>query len=237
MDEGESKAERGARSERFEMRLDSRLIERMDRWRETQEDRPSRAEAVRRLVEAGLAGGRRALEIGEGEKLILAMLSEIHEATVKDGEFDPGFVRSALYGGHPWGLEWRYPGLFHGHVDSPAVVSEVVNILDMWSHVEFSFERLPADAQARVEAETGYTRSMFRFVGFDGNHESEHMGVAGFMIEDVGRFESFRGRELNSHHPVLDLYRRQYRAFEPIRARSRGEPLRPADLVEILRAR
>ncbi|HET9638847.1 MAG TPA: YfbU family protein [Allosphingosinicella sp.] len=233
----ETKAERGSKSERFEMRLEARMIERLDRWREAQEDPPSRAEAVRRLVEAGLASTRRELVLGDGEKLLLAMVSDIYARTVPDGEFDPGFVQSALYGGHYWGLEWRLSGLFHGHVDNPAVVSEVVNILDMWSYVESSFGRLPADAQVRVEKSVGDDRTMFRFDGFDGNYESEHMSVARFMIEDLGRFSSFQGREINSHYPVLDRYRRQYLAFEPIRARSMGKPLSAADLIEILRER
>lgn len=226
-----------AKSERFEMRLDAQMIERLDRWREKQADEPSRAAAVRRLVETGLAGERRDLAISDGEKLVLGMLADIHAAMVEKGEFEPDFIKSALCGGHHWGLEWRYSGLFHGHVDSGQVVSEVVNILDMWGHVESSFDRLPADAKARVEEAAGYDRRLFRFRGFDGNEESEHFSVATFMIEDVGRFDRFQGRELNSHHPVLGDYRRQYSAYEPIRAGCRGEPLRAADLVEILRAR
>lgn len=232
-----AKAEKGNKSERFEMRLDARLIERLDRWRDLQEDSPSRAEAVRRLVETGLAGGRRELAISDGEKLILTMMADIHKATVQDGEVDPDFVVAALCGGHHWGLEWQHSGLFHGHVDSPAVVSEVVNILDMWSYVESSFAQLAADAQTRVEASSGYDRKLFRFAGFDGNHESEHLSATRFMIEDLGRFPSFKGREVNSHFPVLESYRRQYRAFEPIRARSMGEPLRASDLIEILQER
>ncbi len=165
------------------------------------------------------------------------MISDIYAATVKTGDYDPGFVQSALYGGHHWGLEWQHSGLFHGHVDSPAVVSEVVNILDMWSYLESSFEQLAADAQIRVEASSGRDRARIRFAGFDGNNESEHLSAARFMIEDLGRFPSFKGRELNSHLPVLERYRRQYRAFEPIRARAMGEPLRASDLIEILQAR
>jgi uncharacterized protein YfbU (UPF0304 family) len=231
------KEERGGKTERFEMRLDVRLIERLDRWRERQGDGASRAEAVRRLVEKGLEGERRDLSISDGDKLLLTMLADIHKATVKEakGETDPDFVVSALCGGHLWGLQWQHSALFHGHVDSPEVVTEVVDILEMWSQIEWSFGRLPRDAQDRVEAEAGYDRSMFRFLGFDGNEESEHFSVASFMIEKLGRFESFKDRELNSHLPVLNGYRRQHAAFAPIRARSRGERLQASDLIEILR--
>jgi hypothetical protein len=42
------------KTERFEMRLDSETIERVDEWRREQPDLPSRSEAFRRLVELGL---------------------------------------------------------------------------------------------------------------------------------------------------------------------------------------
>lgn len=43
-----------AKSERFELRLDSETLDRIDKWRSERSDLPSRSEAVRRLVEAGL---------------------------------------------------------------------------------------------------------------------------------------------------------------------------------------
>ena len=43
-----------AKSDRFELRLDSKTLERIDDWRRKQQDLPSRSEAVRQLVEAGL---------------------------------------------------------------------------------------------------------------------------------------------------------------------------------------
>ena len=41
-------------TERFEMRLSKDDIAQVDAWRRTQEDLPSRAEAIRRLIEIGL---------------------------------------------------------------------------------------------------------------------------------------------------------------------------------------
>lgn len=43
------------KTERFELRLSSDLLARVDEWRRNQPDLPSRSEAFRRLVEAGLA--------------------------------------------------------------------------------------------------------------------------------------------------------------------------------------
>jgi len=43
------------KTERFEMRLETAMIERVDAWRRKQQDLPSRAEAFRRLIELGLS--------------------------------------------------------------------------------------------------------------------------------------------------------------------------------------
>jgi len=42
------------KTERFEMRLDEATIKRIDDWRRAQPDLPSRAEAIRRLVDQAL---------------------------------------------------------------------------------------------------------------------------------------------------------------------------------------
>jgi metal-responsive CopG/Arc/MetJ family transcriptional regulator len=42
------------KSERFEMRVQASFLKRLDSWRREQDDLPSRAEAIRRLVEQAL---------------------------------------------------------------------------------------------------------------------------------------------------------------------------------------
>jgi len=44
------------KSERLEMRVSSDFLQKIDAWRREQPDLPPRAEAIRRLVEMGLAG-------------------------------------------------------------------------------------------------------------------------------------------------------------------------------------
>jgi hypothetical protein len=44
--------------ERFEMRVPTSFVAAVDQWRRKQKDLPARAEAIRRLVELGLAGSR-----------------------------------------------------------------------------------------------------------------------------------------------------------------------------------
>jgi len=117
------------KTERFEVRLELSTIERIDNWASRQRDRPTRSDAVRRLVE-------RALEtrVDDSDRLVIMMLRDIQKALkIKNTEIDPDFVADAIMGGHYWALDWQYTGLFHNHVDNRQVLHNVVDFLDMWS--------------------------------------------------------------------------------------------------------
>ncbi|MCD8497657.1 MAG: hypothetical protein LRZ85_05960 [Alphaproteobacteria bacterium] len=101
------------KSERFEMRLDPEIIERVDTWRSEQMDIPSRAEAIRRLTEYGLSAYQsHPVKLDDGSKLILVMLSELYEKMNVKGEIEPSFIKSVIYDGQYWALKWQYPGIF-----------------------------------------------------------------------------------------------------------------------------
>lgn len=227
-----------AKTERFELRLDPATLDRLDAWRSRQGDLPSRSEAARRLMESGLEQhGETGVRISDGEKLILAMLRDVYRHLNIKGEIDPDLVLSALVGGHYWGLAWEYTGLFHEHEDRRRSVSEVVDILDMWSFLESGYARLTKEDKERIPKELEPMGENVRFPGFDGNNEAEHLSIAGFLIEKMHRFESFKGRDLNSHMPVLDGYRRMLAVFEPMRRTLIGRELSASQIIEILKAR
>ncbi len=227
-----------AKTERFELRLDEDLIEGVDDWRTAQDDVPSRAEAVRRLVEAGLrVKSKGAVELTDGEKLITLMLRDVIKHLKVSGEVDTDLVSSAIFGGHLWGLKWDMEGLFHGHADNPRVVSETVDVLDMWSFIEFGYAKLTKEEKARVEKEAPPFGKHVVFRGFDGNYEGEHMSVARFLIEKMGRFSNFKGRDLNSHAPSLAAYRRMLPMFEPMRTGlGGGSELGANQIIKLLQA-
>ncbi len=135
------------------------------------------------------------MELSKFEKLALIMLSDIAEKVGATESVDPKFLREAIYSGNTWGIEWEYPGIFP-NVTPKEIVTEVANILDMWSFIE----------EAGGE----------QFPGFDGNRESTHASAAEFMTDQLGRFESLKGRV---RHGVLGLdgYRRMYEKFESMR--------------------
>lgn len=226
------------KSERFELRLDAKILEQVESWRAAQDDFPSRSEAVRRLIETGLGlSAPSNVQISDGEKLILMLLGDITKHLKIKGEIDLGFLASAIYGGHYWGLEWEYSGLFHRHVDSKKTLSEVVDILDMWTFLERGHEKLSKKEKIDVEAQAEPFGKYVVFPGFDGNNEGEHASIAQFLINDLGRFSRFKGRDINSHHISVPAYRRMLAVFLPLRQKLVGRELSALEIVEILRAK
>jgi uncharacterized protein YfbU (UPF0304 family) len=227
-----------AMTERFEMRLGQSVLEELDAWRASQDDLPSRSEAVRRLVEAGLSkNGERRIALDNGEKLIIMMLCELFKHLKLDSEIDPAFLEKVIYGGHYWALGWTYPGIFHSDEDSEVVVTEVVNILDMWYFLERGFEALSKKDKDRVAVEAEPFGKHVVFDGFDGNGEGEHISIAKFLINELDRFTEFKGRDLNAHFPSIDAYRRMFSVFEPIRCNLIGRELNATEIIQILLAK
>ena len=223
------------KTERFEMRLDEMTSNRIDLWKNSQRDNPSRAEAVRRLLDVGLSVAQPdEIYPSNSEKLMMYMLCEMMKKNGKDYEIDPDFIQNVIVGGHYWALGWQMQGIFHNYVDAPASVREVVDILDMWSFIEEAFEDL--SAKEKKELEESKDHSAPSFLGFDGNNETEHMGIARFMIDHLGRFERFKNHKmgLNSHMPVLGRYLAMFRKFEPIRAKLIGRRVSLDELKTIL---
>lgn len=205
------------KTERFEMRLDPTLINRIDQW-SAENGGVSRAEAARELILHGLdKTNRHSVNFSDGEKLIIAMLADLGKKEERR-EINTSEVMEAIYGGHLWALKWEMQGLFHDHVDSPGVVSLVVDTLDMWTFIEEAVEKFSSTERKKLADELGPLGENPQFHGFDGNNESEYLGVARHLINQMQRFENFKGRELNSHMPVVPRYAKMVQKFEPIRA-------------------
>jgi len=177
------------------------------------------------------------MQLTDGEKLILIMLSEIHEKLAIPNGIDPKFVRDAIYSGNAWGLKWKYAGIFDSAESPDDVRHDVVNILDMWSFMESSYKDLSNADKTRIENEA-HPFGDARFSGFDGNNESEYISVARFLIDHLDRFTDFKGRDLNSHMPSIDRYSRMFLVFEPIHKSLglSGKKLGATEIIEILKA-
>jgi len=118
------------------------------------------------------------------------------------------------------------------------LVSEVGNILDMWSFIESGYLELSQEQKRRVEKEAASFGERVFFSGFDGDNEAEYIGAARLLIERMQRFPEFKGRDLNSHLPSsLEGYRRMYALFEPMRARFAGGGLLASQIIRLLQER
>jgi uncharacterized protein YfbU (UPF0304 family) len=230
-----------AMTERFELRLDPSALEQVDAWRARQGDLPSRSEAVRRLIDAGLAASateKKEISLSDGDKLVLTMLCQIIKQLKLKSDIDPTFVEEVIDGGHYWGLSWKYPGIYHGHEDRAAVVSETLDIMDMWYFIERGYKGLSKKDKDRVAAEAVPWGEHATFSGFDGNNESEYLSVARFFIEHLDRFAEFKGRDLNSHMRSIDADRRMLAAFKGIRTTILvGRDLNASEIIELLKER
>jgi uncharacterized protein YfbU (UPF0304 family) len=207
------------------MRLDERAIANVDGWRAKQSDLPSRAEAIRRLIDLGLArNSGDTIKFSDGERLIVSMLVDISQhLKIKDG-IDHEFMAEAIFGGHSWALRRKFMGLFPGYEDDPRDVAFVGDVLDMWDRLESGYAKLSKKDKERVAKEAEPWGDV-HFTGFDGNTESALMSIARFRVDKMEHFPRFKGRDLNSHLPCVDTYRRMLGEYTPIsRNLGSGDP-------------
>jgi uncharacterized protein YfbU (UPF0304 family) len=226
-----------AKSERFEFRMGEEQISRVEAWALEQSDHPTRAEAVRRLIDLGLsAGSSRAVNFSDGEKMLILMMGDLFKALkIKDPGSNPNFLAEVIYGGHYWAPKWDMQGVFHDHIDNPQDVTYVCDVLDMWSFIEEAYSQLSSEQKQAITSEVGTWANDIKFSGFDGNNETSQMSIAGFLINVMGRFTRFKGRDLNAHHPTNDRYRQMLALFEPMRPSLVGGGLSIKQLVALLK--
>ena len=173
------------------------------------------------------------------------MLSEILKNQIKeradqrDAEYEMktvNLVQEAIYGGHFWALPWEMTGVMHDHVDDPKKVRAVVDILDMWTFIERAYARFSSAEKAEVETGVGILGKNPKFHGFDGNNETEYMGIARFLVEQLGRFQDFKGRDLNSHSPAVARHMRMASRFQNIRRNLIGREMSPSEMISVLKS-
>ena len=175
------------------------------------------------------------MNVSDSEKLILLMLTELYDSVGVDGEINPDFIRSAIYSDKTWSIPWKYSGIPFEDQDTPEVVTEVLDILEMWSVIEFSYAELSDDEKALVEKGATPFGKKPTFKGFDGNNETEYMSTASFIVNDLERFEEFKGRNFNSHSQSIDTYNRMQLIFEEIKKNIDFYPLNAQQLIQLLK--
>lgn len=178
------------------------------------------------------------MEFTDEQKLIVALLTDIHAALNIQNSVDPVFVQDAVMSGRTWALRWQYPGIFQGAADTPADVKFVADVLQLWQRIEESYAQLGDDDRAEVETKANPFGTHVVFPGFDGNgSDGDAYGTAHVLIEQLGRWPGFKGRDLNSHGPMNDSYQRMLDALHALRKDAMDYYLSADEIAVLLLAR
>ncbi|MOA25638.1 hypothetical protein D3C78_1463770 [compost metagenome] len=99
--------------------------------------------------------------------------------------------------------------------DTPQVAIDVVDYMHMWGTLEDVWSVLPEDQKEYISGRVSLGKHV-RFPGFHSSAESELYSIAKLFVDDMGRFERYKGRDLNSHVPMRDKYKKMYEVFEKV---------------------
>jgi len=126
-------------------------------------------------------------------------------------------AREVLERGYELNYDWIAPHILERTM-SEVECKEVLDILDMFSALERSYRQM-------AEKPAGVEEHDVQFHGFDGNHETDQLGYASFLIEKEGKWQELadHGDHLNSHAPFLDWYRRMLRVWQERPTKQRFE--------------
>lgn len=164
------------------------------------------------------------------------MLCEIYRALDIDGSFNPEIIEEALSSDHYWAIDWEYPGVSTGE-DTPKKVSFFVDTYDMYSILEYTYERLSDEDKLEVSSSVeGFNEEYhLKFPGFDGNNETEFLSI-GRTLKVMGRFSGSEDLVKNSHSPSVEKYQRMLKVFLPARSNSwtHGVGISKEDLIKTL---
>ncbi len=127
------------------------------------------------------------------------------------------------------GYELDYALIFQNINDEPMSTQEceeVVGILTMFLRLEQSYREL--------EDKSGIEPYRVTFRGFGGNEEYRYIGYTRYLIAN-GIFRELKNArsDLNSHIPVIGIYRLMLNEWEPLRYKN---PLPKSDIQKIIAA-
>lgn len=153
--------------------------------------------------------------LSNGEKIVLLMLSQIHEH-LKIEDTRAQLIRQAIETGNIWVIEDSFPEVFEVNEISPDVVRTTRDVLTMWLSLEESFAALSSSEKEWLRVNSQHIGDRVVFPGFSGNYEGEYLSAARFMVDVLERYEHFAGRDLNHCLRHMDTYRKMLPTFEAI---------------------
>ena len=200
-------------AEQLSFTADPELLQRIKDWMASDGNTHSREEAIRQLISIGLSVSTGySIHLSDGDKLNFSILRDIAKHLDVETDLNLDFMNKAIHGGHYWAPAQKLSGLFNNDFDSKEDVEFVFSVLTMWQTLEGHFEQLPEEEKQRVK-NNNFGKAP-KFDGFDGNNECELMGIAEFIVNDMDRYEIFKSRSMNSHHPSRERAKRMLTVFQ-----------------------
>ena len=173
------------------------------------------------------------MKLSNAEKLILVMLSDITEKLHIDHGIDPKLIKSAIHSGNTWAIDSKYPGLGEAEETMPPLVSEITNILEMWTYIEEGYKELGGDDKALVKTSAGLANAP-RYNGFDRDTEAREYNIAYFLIYDLKLFKKFKHDDASVRGAKMATYQAMYKVWETIKPTLKDEYLNARQLISIL---
>lgn len=174
------------------------------------------------------------MDLTDGEKLILIMLSDLQQAQGVRQSVDPDFIKAAIYYDCLWGINWEYPGITFTQEETPESVVWVMDILQMWTTIEMSFAKLSDGQKIRVQRDAHPFGVNPHFAGFAEESEAEELRILTFLVNYLSRFINFKGRDFISPIPLSGRYTRMNDIYQKILPGLRSNLLSEKQLIEIL---
>lgn len=171
------------------------------------------------------------MKFTDEQRLIVYMLSGVQRALKVQSEVDPEFIQRVAVAGDEWAILEKYPWLDQDGSSAPDFVVETRHILQAFRIIYRSLENL-SDAD-RERAQSGSSRHVLTFDGFDGNNESDHYSAAALITQEAGRWTEFAALAVNSHHPTLHRYRAILEAVSDHQSANPGGLLSADQLIEV----
>jgi uncharacterized protein len=170
------------------------------------------------------------MQLTRTERWMLANQYRILEALYPNEAKVFAEARTALEDGYELEYKTLVQNIYDGDdTMSEAECNEVLDTLQMYSDLHFSYERL--------DDKSGIDPEKLAFEGYDGNNETKFMAYARYFTSSGGgRFTELVKGDLNSHGRMRDVYQRQRRVWWQFQGRD--EPyLTKENIQEILEAR
>lgn len=173
--------------------------------------------------------------ITDAERLILLMLSDLHESAGID-KINTKLLRSAISTNNTWAINWEIPDLGLELGDTPREAIDVANYMFMWSVLEDTWHYFSEAIKERILEKVQISKTL-KFPGFHSTAEKRLYGIAKLFVDDMGRFERHKGRDLNSHTPMKEQYKKMYSKFESLVEPDDFSPtLTPENFIDIFSA-